>query len=47
MRFLIDNQLPSALAHWLRERGHDAEHLRAAAASHPSGPGLGTRACMR
>ena len=27
VRFLIDNQLPSALAHWLRERGHDAEHV--------------------
>ena len=27
MRFLIDNQLPSALAGWLRERGHDAEHV--------------------
>ena len=29
MRFLIDNQLPSTLAHWLRERGHDAEHVLA------------------
>ena len=27
MHFLIDNQLPSALAGWLRERGHDAEHV--------------------
>jgi predicted nuclease of predicted toxin-antitoxin system len=27
VRFLIDNQLPSALAGWLRERGHEAEHV--------------------
>ena len=27
MRFLVDNQLPSALANWLRERGHEAEHV--------------------
>ena len=27
MRFLIDNQLPSALANRLRERGHNAEHV--------------------
>lgn len=27
MRFLVDNQLPAALAAWLRERGHDAEHV--------------------
>ncbi len=27
MRFLIDNQLPPALGNWLRERGHDAEHV--------------------
>jgi len=27
VRFLIDNQLPAALAAWLRERGHDAEHV--------------------
>jgi predicted nuclease of predicted toxin-antitoxin system len=26
-RFLIDNQLPAALAHWLRARGHQAEHV--------------------
>jgi predicted nuclease of predicted toxin-antitoxin system len=29
VRFLIDNQLPSALASWLRERGHEAEHVLA------------------
>lgn len=28
MRFLIDAQLPPALAVWLRERGHDATHVR-------------------
>ncbi len=27
MRFLIDAQLPPALARWLVERGHDAEHV--------------------
>jgi predicted nuclease of predicted toxin-antitoxin system len=26
VRFLIDTQLPSALARWLREKGHQAEH---------------------
>ena len=28
MHFLIDNQLPSVLAQWLRDRGHVAEHVR-------------------
>ncbi len=27
MRFLIDAQLPPALAGWLRDGGHDAEHV--------------------
>ena len=27
MRFLVDNQLPPSLAHWLHDRGHDAEHV--------------------
>ena len=27
MRFLVDNQLPPALAHWLAARGHEAEHV--------------------
>ncbi len=27
MRFIIDNQLPSALAPWLEQRGHAAEHV--------------------
>jgi len=27
MRFLIDAQLPPALARWLTERGHTAEHV--------------------
>jgi predicted nuclease of predicted toxin-antitoxin system len=27
MRFLVDAQLPPALARWLAERGHDAEHV--------------------
>jgi predicted nuclease of predicted toxin-antitoxin system len=26
MRFLVDTNLPPALALWLRERGHDAQH---------------------
>jgi predicted nuclease of predicted toxin-antitoxin system len=28
MRFLIDAQLPPAVAVWLRERGHEAETVR-------------------
>ncbi|MGP8200901.1 MAG: DUF5615 family PIN-like protein [Limisphaerales bacterium] len=27
MRFLVDTQLPAALARWLREHGHEAEHV--------------------
>jgi predicted nuclease of predicted toxin-antitoxin system len=27
MRFLVDAQLPPALARWLAGRGHDAEHV--------------------
>jgi predicted nuclease of predicted toxin-antitoxin system len=27
VRFLIDTQLPAALAQWLREKGHNAEHV--------------------
>ena len=27
MRFLVDNQLPPSLPRWLRDRGHDAEHV--------------------
>ncbi|HWD20125.1 MAG TPA: DUF5615 family PIN-like protein [Verrucomicrobiae bacterium] len=27
MRFLVDTQLPAALARWLRDRGHQAEHV--------------------
>ncbi len=27
MRFVVDAQLPPALARWLAERGHDAEHV--------------------
>jgi predicted nuclease of predicted toxin-antitoxin system len=29
VRFLVDNQLPGALASWLRQRGHEAEHVLA------------------
>lgn len=29
MRFLIDAQLPPALGEWLRERGHEANHVGA------------------
>ena len=28
-RFLVDNQLPAALARWIREKGADAEHVLA------------------
>lgn len=27
MRFLVDAQLPPALAKWLAERGHESEHV--------------------
>jgi predicted nuclease of predicted toxin-antitoxin system len=27
VRFLVDTQLPQTLATWLRERGHQAEHV--------------------
>ncbi len=27
MKFLIDNQLPAALARWLTAKGHDAVHV--------------------
>lgn len=27
MKFLVDNQLPKALAKWLVSRGHDARHV--------------------
>ena len=27
MNFLVDEQLPPRLAHWLREQGHDARHV--------------------
>lgn len=27
MKFLVDAQLPPALAHWLREAGHEAAHV--------------------
>lgn len=26
-RFLVDNQLPAALARWMRAQGHEAEHV--------------------
>lgn len=27
MRFLVDAQLPPALTRWLKEKGHDADHV--------------------
>jgi predicted nuclease of predicted toxin-antitoxin system len=27
VRFLVDTQLPAALARWLREKGHQADHV--------------------
>jgi predicted nuclease of predicted toxin-antitoxin system len=27
VRFLVDTQLPAALARWLREKGHEADHV--------------------
>jgi predicted nuclease of predicted toxin-antitoxin system len=28
MKFIVDAQLPVRLAHWLRQRGHDAVHTK-------------------
>lgn len=28
MKFILDQQLPPALAAWLRQRGHETEHVR-------------------
>ena len=28
MRFLVDSQLPVFLVEWIREQGHDADHVR-------------------
>jgi predicted nuclease of predicted toxin-antitoxin system len=28
MKFIVDQQLPPALAGWLRRKGHDASHVR-------------------
>ncbi|HEV2330184.1 MAG TPA: DUF5615 family PIN-like protein [Verrucomicrobiae bacterium] len=28
MKFIVDAQLPPALAHWLREAGHEAQAVR-------------------
>jgi predicted nuclease of predicted toxin-antitoxin system len=27
VKFLVDNQLPKALAHWLRQKGYYADHV--------------------
>jgi hypothetical protein len=27
VRFLVDTQLPATPAHWLREKGHQADHV--------------------
>ena len=32
MRFLVDAQLPPALAHWIADQGHVAEHVAIALA---------------
>jgi predicted nuclease of predicted toxin-antitoxin system len=28
MKFIVDQQLPPAVGGWLRQRGHEAEHVR-------------------
>jgi predicted nuclease of predicted toxin-antitoxin system len=28
MKFIVDQQLPPAIGGWLRQRGHEAEHVR-------------------
>jgi predicted nuclease of predicted toxin-antitoxin system len=27
IRFLVDNQLPAALARWIKNQGHEADHV--------------------
>jgi predicted nuclease of predicted toxin-antitoxin system len=34
MRFLLDMNLPPALAEWLRSEGHDAVHIREIGLAH-------------
>lgn len=44
MRFLVDAQLPPALAVWLREQGHEAEHVFDVGLASASDHALWTRA---
>ena len=47
MKFIVDAQLPPALARWLREQGHQAEHVAEAglreAEDSPTGEWRGSR----
>ena len=44
MKFLVDAQLPPALCGWLRERGHEAEHVGDAGLLAASDPEIAARA---
>ena len=42
MRFLVDAQLPPALAHFLQERGHEAKAAREVGLRQAEDPAVGT-----
>jgi predicted nuclease of predicted toxin-antitoxin system len=44
MRFLVDNQLPPLLARWLRDQGHDANHVFDVGLAHVDDGDLWSRA---
>lgn len=46
MRFLVDAQLPPALARWLVERGHDATHVHAIGMAEASDRAIWERAAQ-
>lgn len=47
MRFLVDAQLPPALARWLVEKGHEAEHVHDIGLAGASDRAIGDEAARR
>jgi predicted nuclease of predicted toxin-antitoxin system len=45
VKFLVDAQLPPALARWLREAGHEAEHVEFVGLREESDSAIWVRAC--
>ena len=45
MRFPIDAQLPPALANWLEDQGHHAEHVAALGLEGAEDPDIWVKAC--